>query len=572
MMRQHLPRLAPAFFAFAVPGTVFAQTTDEEICIPCGFFDSLDAIKLSSAPQIYEAIRLDGGPVLAHFLEVGLYLMMGFAVILTFFKGRNLDKEFFSSIGQKAALTLLIAITFLKGGGYDLVHVVTAGLEGLALSVGQVVLATGLGDITFPAGATSGYSQLAFLVQKQVWNVFKVCGAMMNFPGMDMITAGAVMIVRIIAAILLMLPYLFVIGVFVAFLVEAMFKFFVVELLSPLLLLGIPFPPFRPMAMAAFRLLLGASITIIAAAGAMAFSMKTVEVHGGKLIEKIRIADGQSTDIGVMEARKSLAGKSANDACEYQSDDSFLDQGTGGQAGWKSMCVNREPLPLLADRTPAWHASRNAACDEEWKQLVAENAGTSVIAQCQAAQQAYATAEADYQKATEVVKSATRNVFFDDDYLMLFIIGFASILLHLSSKAIASNISGANDGAGPAAAVVMAGKAALGMGMTGASRGLFGEGGLRKSLGNALKSQGSIGETLQKHGLLGAAFSLGGSGKDKGGDPFLPNVGKVGSERFSTGAGGGDQAMMKMMTRQTQTLERIAKALDGGNGRGQRRR
>ncbi len=51
------------------------------------------------------------------------------------------------------------------------------------------------------------------------------------------------------------------------------------------------------------------------------------------------------------------------------------------------------------------------------------------------------------------------------DYWMCFFIGFASILLHLKAKTLATNFSGANDGAGPAAAIgAMGAAAAMGVG------------------------------------------------------------------------------------------------------------
>src|SRR5205085_668090 len=79
----------------------------------------------------------------------------------------------------------------------------------------------------------------------------------------------------------------------------------------------------------------------------------------------------------------------------------------------------------------------------------------------------------------ERAQQMTQSTFtvFDYEFMMLFVIGFASILLHLQAKALASNISGANDGAGPAAATVAAGKAVMGGGLYAASRGLFGAGG-----------------------------------------------------------------------------------------------
>jgi hypothetical protein len=51
---------------------------------------------------------------------------------------------------------------------------------------------------------------------------------------------------------------------------------------------------------------------------------------------------------------------------------------------------------------------------------------------------------------------------FSDGYWLTLILGFISVLFHLKAATLASNISGASDGPGAAAAVVGAGMAALG--------------------------------------------------------------------------------------------------------------
>jgi len=96
---------------------------------------------------------------------------------------------------------------------------------------------------------------------------------------------------------------------------------------------------------------------------------------------------------------------------------------------------------------------------------------------------------------------------FSDQYFYMFVIGFASVLLHLSSKTLASNISGANDGAGPAAAVVAGAKMTLSAGMYGASRPAGGAGGFGGGDSGPtmvrLAQQTGMGGVYQ-HGAVGA--------------------------------------------------------------------
>ncbi|HEX6959001.1 MAG TPA: hypothetical protein VF194_13530 [Ferrovibrio sp.] len=84
---------------------------------------------------------------------------------------------------------------------------------------------------------------------------------------------------------------------------------------------------------------------------------------------------------------------------------------------------------------------------------------------------------------------------------MMSVLGFASILLHLQAKALASNSSGANDGAG--------GFHAMRMG--------FGAGGLVSSASGVLRGQGmseiagkgltAAGQAIHQHGLIGGSLA-----------------------------------------------------------------
>jgi hypothetical protein len=114
----------------------------------------------------------------------------------------------------------------------------------------------------------------------------------------------------------------------------------------------------------------------------------------------------------------------------------------------------------------------------------------------------------DSEKAGEL-SLLNMNIF------MMFIIGFASILLHLQAKALASNISGANDGAGPAAATLAAMKGVASGGAYYAMRAGFGSGGIGASAQQALRgdmfqnaSAGGLkgfGQMVQQHGVIGGA-------------------------------------------------------------------
>ena len=118
-------------------------------------------------------------------------------------------------------------------------------------------------------------------------------------------------------------------------------------------------------------------------------------------------------------------------------------------------------------------------------------------------------------------------------YWSMLVVGFISVLLHLKAATLASNISGANDGAGPAAATVMAGKMAVGMGASF----LYRASGARGGLGRA--GQTALGQAYAQGGLPGltVAGARGGAGLAAAG---LRGVGSRAAElasRFSAGMG-----------------------------------
>jgi len=158
--------------------------------------------------------------------------------------------------------------------------------------------------------------------------------------------------------------------------------------------------------------------------------------------------------------------------------------------------------------------------------------------------------------------------------MMLIITGWLSILLHLNSKTIASNISGANDGAGPAAATVAAGKMAVGGAAMLAGRTAFGQGGIGASLQDFARGTPASTNPLRgaiSGGALGVAQSImaasvGGGHTDggsaaggRGGGQAVPG----GGGRAGMG-GGGDPQMAVVMGNVAKSLDQLNKTLGGG--------
>ena len=105
-------------------------------------------------------------------------------------------------------------------------------------------------------------------------------------------------------------------------------------------------------------------------------------------------------------------------------------------------------------------------------------------------------------------------------YWAMLVLGFISVLLHLKAATLASNISGANDGAGPAAATIVAGKLVVGMAAAGAARAA---------------------------GLGGIGGALGRSGVGRAGGYGVGGLAAYGAGQAARGVGGGIRQMSPRM-------------------------
>jgi hypothetical protein len=178
-------------------------------------------------------------------------------------------------------------------------------------------------------------------VETRILKMLGICVTIWNDGGLTAIGL-------IFAAVILSLPYLFVWGIFMAFVLEGVFKLLAITAVAPVLIVAAAFPATRGFATSGMRIVLGGVLTVIFAAVAMGFTLSVL--------------------------------------------DTFMNT-----------------LPM--------------------------------------------TGGSFNQGAAAFVKSK--------EYWAAFILGFVSVLFHLKAATLASNISGASDGPGAAAAVVAGGMSAL---------------------------------------------------------------------------------------------------------------
>jgi hypothetical protein len=114
------------------------------------------------------------------------------------------------------------------------------------------------------------------LVEDQIWQVLKVAGQMIAEAG---VTSFGLAIYGAVLA----LPFLFVWGIFLAFIVEGIFKLLAITAVSPLLIAAAAFRPSRGFAVSGFRVVLGGILTVVFAAVAMGFTMHVMRDFTGRI-------------------------------------------------------------------------------------------------------------------------------------------------------------------------------------------------------------------------------------------------------------------------------------------------
>jgi hypothetical protein len=107
-------------------------------------------------------------------------------------------------------------------------------------------------------------------VETRILNVLGLCVTIWNDGGL---TALAL----IIAALVLSLPYLFVWGIFMAFVLEGVFKLLAITAVAPLLIVAAAFPATRGFAISGMRVVLGGVLTVVFAAVAMGFTLSVLD-------------------------------------------------------------------------------------------------------------------------------------------------------------------------------------------------------------------------------------------------------------------------------------------------------
>jgi len=112
-------------------------------------------------------------------------------------------------------------------------------------------------------------------VEQRIWTVLGIVVLLWKDGGLTNVG-------MIFAAIILSLPYLFVWGIFMAFVLEGVFKLLAITSVAPLLIVAAAFPPTRGFATSGLRIVLGGVLTVLFAAVAMGFTLSVLDTFMSK--------------------------------------------------------------------------------------------------------------------------------------------------------------------------------------------------------------------------------------------------------------------------------------------------
>lgn len=230
----------------------------EADCITCGIFTQLDNLSIHYGREVFEALAPNIRVAFSSF--IGLW----FAYQLLY-KGLFRGELSFKELVPQALLFVAID-TALRGSSFYWDYFYTPVRETMSALAQTVVVPTG-GDV-----ADKSIPGLLSVVEDQILRVLEIGKAMIRDAGMTGIGL-------IVGALILMLPYLFVWCVFMAFMLEGMFKLLAITALAPLAIALAAFGPTRGFSIAALRVVINGALTVVFAAVAMGFTIAVVRYY-----------------------------------------------------------------------------------------------------------------------------------------------------------------------------------------------------------------------------------------------------------------------------------------------------
>jgi hypothetical protein len=227
-------------------------------CLSCGLFVALDGVATGYGRQAFETLA----PIVRQIFSAFVGLWFAYQLV---FKGLYRGELSVQTLLPKLCLFALLQ-SALAGSGlywsyiYEPVRLTTS-------EVAQLVVAPASGAIADPS-----LTGLLKVVEDQVKRVVNLSWAIVTDTGVFTLHLA-------IGGIALMIPYLFVWGIFLAFMLEGLFKLLAVTVLAPLAIVAAGFEPTRGFTISAARIVIGGALTVICASIAMGFTVAVLRYY-----------------------------------------------------------------------------------------------------------------------------------------------------------------------------------------------------------------------------------------------------------------------------------------------------
>lgn len=414
-------------------------------CLFCGMFSELFAQGFGTGNGGFARLAFDAllSPANALARIAATFLVVW--TMLQFMLYEDASREVLKRSLKLVGILIGVGFFYSVGGGNWLFETVIIGMQKIGLGAADKVVKAGMqactATTTGAAGGGGTYEGLWAGVECVAFSPLRLAAE--NWAKLS----GPVGIVTglgdWLAWLILAAPYMFVLGVFGAFLVQSMFYFLAVAGAAPIILLFVVFDSTRGIVWSALKLLLTGALTIVFAGMAMGFTGFVLNKYAGNVASFQAYTTATSFDQCFNNEVKAI---------EKQGGNAFFDT-------WKNDNTISKITKMCRDRV--------------------------------------GQAEQTKEQLEEDKVCSAKHFVCTRSYWSAFLIGLISILLHLLAPRIAANLSGASDSAATAAAVVAGGQfaaaKALGWGKNSAGYGA----GIAGRLGGMAFGGGSLGGLMQ---------------------------------------------------------------------------
>jgi hypothetical protein len=242
-------------------------------CLTCGMFDLFD--------QLAQGYARDAFSVIAPSAKVAFNAYVGAWIAWTFLYNTMVRGDLSIQLIVPRIMIITLCSVALDGGDLYWEWIYQPAYDAMNQLATALIVKSSTGlDVRTLSGMLGS-------VEERILRMLLICKTIWEEGGFTALGL-------IVAAAILALPYLFVWGIFMAFVLEGTFKLLAITAVAPLLVICAAFQPTRGFAISGARIVLGGVMTVIFAAVAMGFTLSVLDT----CIEKMPMGpDGFKVDI-----------------------------------------------------------------------------------------------------------------------------------------------------------------------------------------------------------------------------------------------------------------------------------